>query len=188
MADMIKRGLLFLLVCSLPLAAAENTVELDPTRTLIGFTLDSVLHTVHGSFKLKRGAVKFDSATGKASGEIVIDLTSGESGNSSRDKRMHKEILESARFPEAVFTPDHVSGDLAPSGQSQLDVHGTFQIHGTSHEMTLHFRAEVKGGEVVTSTGFPIPYVQWGMKNPSTFLLKVSDKVEMNIQAPGRMQ
>jgi polyisoprenoid-binding protein YceI len=185
---MIKRGFLFLLVCSLPLAGAESTVELDPARTSIGFTLDSVLHTVHGSFRLKRGSVKFDSATGKASGEIVIDVASGESGNGSRDNRMHKEILESARFPEAVFTPDHVSGDLSPSGQSQLDLHGTFQIHGASHEMTIHFRAEVKGGEVVTSTGFTIPYIQWGMKNPSTFLLKVSDKVEMNIQATGRVQ
>jgi polyisoprenoid-binding protein YceI len=185
---MIKRGLLFLLVCSLPLAAAESTVELDPARTSIGFTLDSVLHTVHGSFKLKGGSVKFDAATGKASGEIVIDVTSGESGNGSRDKRMHKEILESTRFPEAVFTPDHVSGDLAPSGPSQLDLHGSFQIHGASHEMTLHVRAEVKGGKIVTSTGFTIPYVQWGMKNPSTFLLKVSDKVEMTIQATGRLQ
>lgn len=185
---MIQRGLLFLLVCNLPLAAAESTVELDPARTSIGFTVDSVLHTVHGSFKLKRGSVKFDSATGKASGEIAIDVTSGESGNGSRDKRMHKEILESARFPEAVFTPDHVSGDLAPSGPSQLDLHGTFQIHGASHEMTLHIRAEVKGGDIVTSTAFTIPYIQWGMKNPSTFLLKVSDKVEMNIQATGQVQ
>jgi hypothetical protein len=30
--------------------------------------------------------------------------------------------------------------------------------------------------------------VQWGMKNPSNFLLKVSDKVEMSIQAAGRLQ
>ena len=65
-ADMIQRGLLFLLVCNLPLAAAESTVELDPARTPIRFTVDSVLHTVHGSFKLKRGSVKFDSASGKA--------------------------------------------------------------------------------------------------------------------------
>jgi polyisoprenoid-binding protein YceI len=184
----MKRGLLFFLICSVPLAAAESTVELDPAHTTIGFTLGDVLHTVHGSFKLKRGCLKFDSTTGKASGEIVVDVASGESGNGGRDKRMHKEILESARYPEAVFTPDHVSGELAPRGESQVDVHGAFQIHGASHEMTLHFRAEVKDGEVATSTGFVIPYVQWGMKNPSNFLLKVKDKVEINIQATGRLQ
>jgi polyisoprenoid-binding protein YceI len=101
---------------------------------------------------------------------------------------MHKEILESARFPEAVFAPDHVSGALAPSGQSELDVHGVFRIHGASHEMTFHFRAGLKGSDVAASTSITIPYIQWGMKNPSTFLLKVSDKVEMTIQAAGRLQ
>jgi polyisoprenoid-binding protein YceI len=184
----MKRSLFFFLICSLPLAAAENTIELDPARTTIGFTLADVLHTVRGTFKLKRGALKFDSATGHASGEIVVDVASGNSGGGARDKRMHKEILESARYPEAVFTADRVSGDLAPRGESQLDVHGSFQIHGASHEVTFHFRAEVKNGEVAASTGLVIPYVQWGMKNPSNFLLRVSDKVELNVQATGRVQ
>ena len=182
----MNRSVLVFLVASLPLAA-ENGIELDPARTLIAFTLGDVLHTVHGTFKLKRGAVKFDSATGSASGEIVVDVASGNSGNGGRDKRMHKEILESARYPEAVFIPDHVSGELAPRGESQLDLHGNFRIHGASHELTLHFRAEIKNGDVAASTGFVIPYVQWGMKNPSNFLLRVSDKVEMNIQAAGRL-
>jgi polyisoprenoid-binding protein YceI len=176
------------LLTSLPLAAAEEGIELDPARTAISFTLGDVLHTVHGTFKLKRGAVKFNSSTGAASGEIVVDVASGNSGNGGRDKRMHKEILESARYPDAVFKPDHVSGDLALHGESQLDLHGNFQIHGAAHELTLHFRAEVKNGEVSASTGFLIPYVQWGMKYPSNFLLRVSDKVELNVQAAGRLQ
>ena len=183
----MKRCLLLVALCTLPLVAGVSTVELDPARTTIIFTLGDVLHTVHGSFKLKRGSIKFDSSTGQASGEIVVDVASGNSGSGTRDKRMHKEILESARYPEAVFTADRVSGELAPRGTSELDVHGAFQIHGASHEMTLHFRADVNGGEVASSTGFTIPYVQWGMKNPSNFLLRVSDKVEMNIQAVGRM-
>jgi polyisoprenoid-binding protein YceI len=184
----MKRIVLFFLVCSLSLAAAKSTVELDPARTKISFTLADTLHTVHGSFKLKRGSLTLDSATGKAAGEIVVDVASGDSGSGARDKRMHEDILESARYPEAVFTADRVTGELAPSGESQLDVHGTFQIHGASHLMTFPFRAEVKAGEVVTSTGFVIPYVQWGMKKPSSFLLKVSDKVEMNVHAAGRLQ
>ena len=181
----MNRCLVGLLVAALPLAAAENVIELDPARTSISFTLSDVLHTVRGTFKLKHGDVKFDSASGNASGAIVVDVVSGNSGSGARDRRMHKEILESARYPEAIFTVDRVGGELAPRGESQLDVHGIFQIHGASHEMTLHFRAEVKNGEVATSTGFVIPYVQWGMKNPSNFLLKVSDKVEMNITANG---
>jgi polyisoprenoid-binding protein YceI len=184
----MKQSLLVILIYGLRLTAADNTIELDPARTTISFALSDVLHTVHGTFKLKRGSLKFDSSTGKASGEIVVDVAAGDSGNGARDKRMHKEILESARYPEAVFTVDRVSGELALRGESQLDVHGIFQIHGSSHEMTLHFRAEVKNGEVAASTGFVIPYIKWGMKNPSNFLLRVSDKVEMNIRATGLVQ
>jgi len=184
----MKRIVLFLFVGGLPLVAAENSIQLDPARTTVSFTLGDVLHTVHGTFRLKRGAVKFDSATGSASGEIVVDVASGNSGNGGRDKRMHKEILESSRYPEAVFTPDHAIGELAPRGESQIDLHGNFLIHGTPHELTLHFRGEVKNGDLTASTGFTIPYVQWGMKNPSNFLLKVSDKVDLTVQASGRVQ
>lgn len=70
---------------------------------------------------------------------------------------MHKEILESARYPDAIFTPDRVSGQLAPQGDSQIDAHGTFQIHGASHELTPHFRAQLKGEELNASTSFTIP-------------------------------
>jgi polyisoprenoid-binding protein YceI len=184
----MRSGFLALLVCSLPLAAAETVVELDPARTTVNFTLADVLHTVHGSFKLKRGSLKLDPAAGTASGEIVVDVASGDSGSGARDHRMHKEVLESARYPEAVFTPDHVTGSLPAEGESQLDVHGTFQIHGAGHEMTLHFRTQEKGSEISASTGFVIPYVQWGMRNPSNFLLKVRDKVELSVQAVGWVQ
>ena len=51
----MKRIVLAFLLYLLPLAAAENSIELDPARTSIAFTLGDVLHTVHGTFKLKRG-------------------------------------------------------------------------------------------------------------------------------------
>jgi polyisoprenoid-binding protein YceI len=173
---------------ALPLCAAETSVELDPAKTVINFTVPSTLHTVHGHFSLKRGSLKFDAATGKASGEIVVDVASGESGDSSRDNRMRKEILESMKFAEAVFTADKVTGGLAGQGESQLDVHGTLQLHGGSHETTLHFKAQLNGGEVKASTEFTIPYVMWGVKNPSNFLLKVDKTVTMSVEAVGKVQ
>jgi hypothetical protein len=53
--------------------------------------------------------------------------------------------------------------------------------------MTLHFKVQSRGDELTASTGFTIPYVQWGIKNPSNFLLKVSDKVDINVEAAGRL-
>ncbi|MCU1339588.1 MAG: YceI family protein [Bryobacterales bacterium] len=163
-----------------------ETVVFDPARTTVDFTLGDVLHTVHGGFKLKSGAIRFDTETGKASGSLVVDATSGDSGNGARDHRMHKNILESDRYPEIVFTPDVVSGKLSPTGTAQIQVHGFFRIHGADHEMTLPFEVQREGGQVTAATQFSVPYVKWGMKNPSTFLLKVNDKVEISIRTAGR--
>ncbi len=48
--------------------AQETLVTLDPAGAQIEFTLGATLHTVHGSFKLKHGEIRFDPATGSASG------------------------------------------------------------------------------------------------------------------------
>lgn len=185
---MKKHSMYLLFSLALPLAAADTMIELDPAKTIVNFTVPSTLHAVHGHFKLKRGSLKFDSASGKAAGEIVVDVLSGESGDDSRDKRMQKEVLESPKFSEAVFTADRVMGVLAPQGASELDVHGTLQLHGGPHETTLHFKAQTSGGEVSASTTFTIPYVMWGIKNPSNFLLKVDKIVEVSVQAVGKVQ
>ena len=178
----MKKTILGLLCASL-LAAADQSLDLNPAKTEIAFSVNSTLHKVHGAFKLKRGNIRFDPETGKASGEIVIDVVSGESGNGSRDKHMQKEILESPKYPEAVFTLDRVQGHLSAQGTSQIDVHGKFTIHGADHELTMHFDVQPNGNQYTATSHFVIPYIAWGMKNPSNFVLKVDDKVEMEVKA-----
>jgi len=158
-------------------------LHLDPAHTTIQFTLSATLHTVHGTFKLKHGDIHFDPAAGKISGEVVADATAGNSGDQSRDRRMHKDILESSKYPEIVFTPDRVDGTVAPEGASQIQVHGMFRIHGDAHEITLPVDVNIANGQVSAKTHFTIPYVKWGMKNPSNFFLHVADKVEIDAAA-----
>ncbi len=180
------------LACALSAAAdissaQEMTVQLDPAKTNIAFTLGDVLHTVHGTFQLKSGTVHFNPATGAASGLVVVDVTSGDTGNRSRDKKMHKEILESAKYPDATLTPDKVSGQFNPQGASTLEVSGTFRLHGANHPVTLTFPIQVNGNAITMTTRMVIPYVRWGLKNPSTFILRVSDKLDLDIKAAGQL-
>jgi polyisoprenoid-binding protein YceI len=111
-----------------------------------------------------------------------FDSTRGESGNESRDKRMHQEIIESAKYPEIVFRPDRVEGKLAPQGASQVKLHGTFAIHGAEHEITVPVGVQAANGKYQATARFEIPYVLWGMKNPSTFILRVDKSIAVTVR------
>jgi polyisoprenoid-binding protein YceI len=161
-------------------------VDLDPAKSRVEFTLGDVLHTVHGTFQLKRGNLQLDPGSGKAVGEVVVDTASGDSGNKSRDRRMHNEILLSEKYPEITFRPSRVEGKLNSEGRSQVQVTGTFSLNGADHEITVPADVEVTGTHVSGTVRFQVPYVKWGLKNPSTLLLRVSSQVAIDLHIDGK--
>lgn len=167
------------------LRAQQTVVTFDPATTQVTFTLGATMHTVHGSFKLKSGEIRFDPSTGNASGSVVVDATSGNTGDDSRDRNMHRQVLESAKFPEIIFTPDHVTGSIASQGISAVQLSGRFQLLGQEHPMTLAVTVQPGASRDVchVSAKFAVPYVQWGLKNPSTFVLRVRNTVDLEINA-----
>ena len=166
----------------------ELTLYLDPRQSKLQWTLGSTLHTVHGTFLLKRGAVKFDPASGRASGEFVADATSGESGNESRDKKMHGQILESERYSEVIFRPNRIEGRVWAEGSSHVEVRGTILLHGSEHELTVPVEAELNGKSWKVAARFSVPYLQWGLKSPNTFLLKADPAVEIRLELSGTLE
>ncbi len=167
--------------------AHEILLQLDVARSGADITLAGNLHTVKGTFLLKRGAIQFDPATGKASGEIAFDATSGKTGNSSRDNKMHKDVIESWRYPEIVFHPARAEGTRAAEGTSMFRVHGLFTMHGAEHEVTFPVEVTFAGNAWTAKASIQVPYVQWGMKNPSVLFLKVSDTVQVQFHAAGSL-
>lgn len=166
-------------------AAQQVSLDLDPAQSSVKYTLGDVLHTVHGTFQLKRGALQFDASSGKISGDIVVDAKSGTSGSGMRDRKMHREVLESEHYPEISFTPDRVEGPVASTGKSLVKVHGIFRIHGADREITVPADVDISGGRWSATVHFTVPYAKWGMKNPSTLFLRVSDTVEIDLAASG---
>jgi polyisoprenoid-binding protein YceI len=175
------------------ISAAEQkssslVLSIDPAQSTVHWTLDSSLHTVHGTFRVKRGTLTVDTASGKATGEIIVDATSGESGNDSRDRKMHSEVLESAQFAEVAFHPDHVEGTVAAQGTSNVKIHGVLSLHGMNHEFSAPVQAVLDGQKWKGSAAFDIPYVDWKLKNPSNFLLKVKHDVSVQMELSGSLQ
>jgi len=175
-------------------AVAQNpttpfTVTLSPEATHIRWTLGTTLHTVHGTFKLKSGLLRIDPATGDASGAIVIDATSGESGDDARDKHMHKAVLESAQYPTITFRPTHVSGAIDLTAADEVKVDGILNLLGVGHplELTVSLHPQGAGAAPVAGaalvTHFAVPFVAWGLKDPSTFVLRTDKQVTLDVDA-----
>jgi polyisoprenoid-binding protein YceI len=162
------------LVAQAPVPVHELQLQLDPARSAAGITLTGNFHTVEGSFALKHGAIRYDA-------------TSGKTGNDGRDSKMHKSVIESARFPEIAFRPDRAQGTLAASGDSTLQVHGMFSIHGAEHEITVPVEVHVEGETWTAKAAFQVPYARWGMKNPSVLFLRVANFVDVQFHAGGSL-
>lgn len=175
----------FFAMANLAAAAQDAAFQLDPQHTNVNFTLGDVLHTVHGTFHLKQGSLHFEPASGKLAGEIVVDAKSGESGSGMRDRKMHREVLESDRYPEIAFRPDRIDGTVPLQGKSSVLVHGIFNIHGSDHELTVPAEIEMFPDHWTATLHFAVPYAKWGMKNPSTLFLRVGESVDIDITTAG---
>lgn len=165
--------------------AQDVAFRLDPARSTVNFTLGDVLHIVRGTFRLKEGSLSLDPASGKLKGEIVVDAKSGNSGSGMRDRKMEREVLESERYPEIFFRPDRVDGSVLLPGKSSVRVHGIFTVHGSDHELTVPAEVETTPDHWTATLHFTVPYTKWGMKNPSTLFLRVSESVEIDLIAAG---
>jgi polyisoprenoid-binding protein YceI len=169
-------------------ASPQIIVTVDPAHSDLHWSMDSTLHTVHGTFAIARGEFSVDPETGKASGEIVADAKSGQTGNDSRDQKMHQEILETQKFPEIIFRVTKIEG-LAPlSPKNEIKLTGTFILHGAPHEMTLPAQVTWTGTNWKGTANFAVPFLAWGIKNPGNFLLKVSPTADVELALSGTMR
>ena len=166
-------------------AAFPVVLTFDSSQSKVHYMVDSTLHTVHGTFNVKSGTIQFDPQTGKADGAIVVYATSGESGNSSRDERMHKEILETWKYQEATFHPTQIDGQVSLTSPSDFKVKGIFNLHGGDHELVAQVHSEFAGDHWKGTAKFDVPYIQWGIKDPSSFFLHVKPVVHVDLDMAG---
>ncbi len=168
-------------------APGQLSITLDPSQSTVHWILDTTLHTVHGTFHLKSGALQVSTPSGKAEGQIVVLAASGDSGNSSRDERMRQEILETLKFPEIIFHPTEIAGPVAPSGSSDVTVKGQLLLHGSSHDVSVPVHIERNGHQWKATGKFDVPFVAWGIKDPSTWLLKTQKTVNIELHLAGNV-
>jgi len=172
-----------------PLARAVDPIpegkvavlELDPAKTSIAFLLSGWPHDTHGTFKLKRGLIRIYPATGKMDGIVIVDGSSANTGVRMRDERMRSSILEASRFPEISFAPQRVESHGTPQGEFPVKVRGLLLLHGTRHDFTVDALVTRGANNTTIHCTFVVPYVEWGLEDPSILMFKVSKKVRVDV-------
>jgi polyisoprenoid-binding protein YceI len=178
---------------AIPLAVApaafaqHQTFTISPDASQVAFALGGSGHHVNGTFHVQSGAIDFDPGAQKISGSVVVAAGSGNSADAGRDKNMNKEVLDVEHFAQITFAPSSYKGTIAPSGDSTIQVSGTFTLHGTPHDLTVPMQIHIDGANLTAKGSFTVPYVQWGLKDPSIFVLKVAKEVGIDLTLTGQL-
>jgi polyisoprenoid-binding protein YceI len=156
-----------------PAALAQHqTFVVNPDASEVKMTLNTTHEVVIGAFHVQSGSIEFDRIMPRMSGSVVVQAGSGKTGNDSRDKKMNRDILEVQQFASVSFEPKTYTGVIAPSGDSSIQVSGIFTLLGTPQTAKGHF---------------VVPYVQWGLKNPSFLIWKADDDVAIDLNLVGTL-
>lgn len=178
-------GIALFLSCGVVAFAQQQTFTVNPGASNIGFALSGTGHEVHGVFHVSSGSIEYDPHAPTMSGTIVVSAASGDSGEKSRDQNMDKKVLQTARYPEITFQPKSYTGSIASSGDSNIQVSGIFTLHGSPHQITVPMQIHLDGQNLTATGSFVVPYVKWGLKDPSIFVLKVAKEVHIDLKLVG---
>ena len=188
---MMKLALALLLAAQFAVAsvafAQPQTFTVSPDASQVAFALGGSGHHVNGTFHVQSGSVVFDAGAQKISGSIIVGAGSGNSGDAGRDKNMNKDVLDVEHFAQITFAPSSYKSTIAPSGDSTIQVSGTFTLHGTPHDITVPMQIHIDGANLTAKGSFTVPYVQWGLKDPSIFVLKVAKEVGIDLTLSGQL-
>lgn len=182
-----KFGVTLLLSCAALAVAQKQTMTVNPDASKVNFGLIGTGHEVHGTFHVSKGSIQLDRTAPAMSGSIVVSAASGDSGEKSRDKKMHSDVLDVEHYADVTFEPKSYQGTIAPSGDSSIQVSGTFTLHGTPHDITVPMQVHIDGTNVTAKGSFIVPYVKWGLKDPSIMILKVAKEVHIDLDLSGTL-
>lgn len=181
------------LVFALPLfalstaSAQHEKFTADPAKSTVSFTLGANDGDKHGTFHAQGASIEFDPKAHTIAGAVVVNAATGDSGNGTRDKKMSQSVLDAPHFADITFAPRTYTGDLAATGDSKIQVTGIFTLHGAPHEMTVPAEIHIEGTSCTVKTKFPVPYVAWGLKDPSWMMFKVAKEVGIDLTLMGQL-
>jgi hypothetical protein len=179
--------LAFAVILATAALAEHQTFAVNPDASEVKMTLNTTHEVVNGTFHIQSGSINFDRTASHISGIVIVAAGSGKTGNDSRDKKMNKDILKVDQFATVSFAPKTYAGTIAASGDSTIQVSGVFTLLGLPHDLTIPMRIHIDGSKATARAQFVVPYVQWGLKNPSFMFWKAENEVALDLNVVGQV-
>jgi len=181
-------AVLALAVILAPAALAQHqTFAVNPDASEVKMRLNTTHEVVNGTFHIQSGSIEFDRSAARMSGSVAVLAGSGKTGNDSRDKKMNKDILKVDQYATVSFAPKAYTGTIASSGDSTIQVSGVITLLSNPHDLTIPMQIHMDGSKATARAQFVVPYVQWGLKNPSFMFWKAENDVAIDLNLVGQV-
>ncbi len=167
--------------------AQHQTFVINSDASQVTMTLKTTHELVTGTFHIQSGSIEFDRSNSRMSGAVIVLAGSGKTGNGSRDKKMNNDVLKVDQYTTISFAPRTYTGTIAPAGDSATQVSGTFTLLGNPHDLTVPIQIHIDGAKATARAQFVVPYVQWGLKNPSFLFWKADNDVAIDLNLVGQV-
>lgn len=116
-----------------------------------------------------------------------VDLMKLDTGIGRRNRHMHENHLETAKYPKAVFEGVTVLGPpgarLEPGRAVTLPLEGTFTIHGVSRRKRIEVVAtrSPDGSRIAFQTVFQVGLSEHGISRPEFLFLKLAEQQQVSV-------
>ena len=117
-----------------------------------------------------------------------MDAKTAQTGLSSRDANMHRDVLESEKFPTISFRAERLDVGRRDATSADVTLVGSLVLHGETRPLAIPAKLVARDpAHVGISAGFRVPYVDWNMVDYSTFVLRVDRFVDVTLDAEGTL-
>lgn len=117
---------------------------------------------------------------------ITVDVSKLTSDKSMRDQRIHRQGLESDRYPTATFqltSPIALPAGAASGQTIHVSATGSLTIHGVTKTVTIPIDGRLSGSQIELVGSITFPFGDFGMTPPSIGgFVTVQDNATMEFQ------
>ena len=183
-----------LVVCSGPVAlSTEFEIQSGAKENSVVFASHAPMESFEGSTRDISGRISVDPAALDApvAAEIVVQLAGLKTGKKLRDKHMHENHLETAKYPEVRFTAAELVGasarELTVGRSVNFRIRGTFDLHGVQRTIEAPVEATlVDADHLHVVARFPVLISDYEIERPKFLFMKLSEEQKITVDFVAR--